>query len=366
MRIDPFGVEQWMNKWETRCAHNLAETCVESLTLAELSAMAGFDLSELAHLKMTYGEIRGSEPLRSAVAGLYADKGGEDVLVTHGTIGANHMVYQALIDPGDHVVSICPTYQQHVSIPRSLGAEVSELWLREADGWLPDLDALAGMVREGTKVIALTNPNNPTGALIGAEGLARIVEIARSVGAWVLCDEVYRGTERDVERPPSIADLYDKGISTAGMSKAFSLAGVRLGWIVGPADLLDACEIHRDYTTISVGLVDDWLATRALGVKDAIWARGREITTINLTALDGWLARNPLRFVRPPAGTVGLLAYESDEPSHALCERLLAETGVLLTPGSVMGMEGTLRIGFGNPVADFGDGLAAMDGWFGR
>ena len=366
MKIEPFGVEQWMNAWETRCAHNLAETCVESLTLAELADMAGFDLSELAGLKMTYGAIRGSEGLRTAVADLYAGKGPEGVLICHGTIGANHMVYQALIEPGDHVVSICPTYQQHVSIPRSLGAEVSELWLREADGWLPELDALAGVVRDGTRVIALTNPNNPTGALIGAEGLARIVEIARAAGAWVLCDEVYRGTERGVDRPPSIADLYEKGISTAGMSKALSLAGVRLGWIVGPQGLLEACEVHRDYTTISVGMVDDWLATRALGVKEAIWARGRAITSANLAALDDWLMRNPLRFVAPQAGTVGLLAYPGEEPSYALCERLLAETGVLLTPGSVMGMEGTLRIGFGNPVEEFAAGLSAMDGWFDR
>ena len=294
---------------------------------------------------------------------MYIGETEKNVLITHGTIGANHMVYQALVEPGDHVVAITPTYQQHTSIPVSMGAEVTELPLRETEQWLPDPDRLAELVRAGTKLIALTNPNNPTGALIDRAGLEQIAQAAERVGAWVLCDEVYRGTEREAERAPSIADIYDKGISTGSMSKAFSLAGLRPGWIVGPTDLLDACEVHRDYTTISVGMVDDYLARCALGVKDQMLARGRQITSANVAALDAWIIRQPLRYVRPPAGTTALLS--GVEHSYDLCERLLADTGVMLTPGAVMGMEGHLRIGLGNPVAEFAAGLDAMDGWFG-
>ncbi len=366
MKIEPFGVEQWMNAWETRCALNLAETCVESLTVEKLLRIAGRTQampSDLAAMKLTYGAIPGSERLRAAVARLFARQGAENVLITHGTIGANHMVYQTLVEPGDHVVAITPTYQQHTAIPASIGAAVTELPLREAEGWLPDLDRLAELVTPETKLIALTNPNNPTGARIGAEGLSRIAEIAD--GAWVLCDEVYRGTEQDGRITPSVADLYEKGLSTGSTSKAFSLAGLRLGWIVGPEAFLKEAEIHRDYTTISVGMIDDYFAAMALENAEAIFARGREITGTNLDALGAMVDRTEgLDWVRPEAGTTALLRCDLDMPSYALCEQLIAETGVMLTPGSVMGMEGYLRIGFGNPSDEFAEGLGRLEEWF--
>lgn len=255
-------------------------------------------------------------------------------------------------------MSIVPTYQQHTAIPRSLGADVAELHLRPEDGYLPDLGRLREMA-QGARLIALTNPNNPTGALIGPEGLAEIVAIAREAGAWLLADEVYRGTaQHDDGMGPSVADLYEKGISTAGMSKVFSLAGLRLGWIVGPEALLRAAEVHRDYSTISVGLIDDYFATMALENAGAVLARSRALTRGNLARLDEWIAGEPrVDWVRPAAGTTALLHYDMDIPSHDLCERLIREAGVMFTPGSAMGVEGTLRIGFANDSDALREGL---------
>ena len=268
MRIEPFGVEIWMNAWETKCEWNLAETCVESLSIGELLHLAGRnddDLSALLPMRMTYGAIEGSDRLRAAIAALYSRQQAENVIVTHGTIGANMLVHRALVSPGDRVVAVVPTYQQHTAIPASLGADVRHLTLRAEDGWLPDLDRLRALVVPGTRLIALTNPNNPTGALIPVAMLEEIAAIARASGAWVLCDEVYRGTDQDDPgQTASMADLYERGVSTAGMSKAFSLAGLRLGWIAGPRELLAAVSLHRDYDTISVGRIDDHFATLAL------------------------------------------------------------------------------------------------------
>lgn len=369
MRIEPFGVEQWMNKWETRCELNLAETCVHSLTLAELMQIAGKTQSmpgDLAAMQMTYGPITGSEPLRRAVSALFTAQGPENVLITHGTIGANHMVYQTLIGPGDHVIAITPTYQQHTSIPRSMGAEVSEVVLQEADAWLPDLDALAAAIRPETRLIALTNPNNPTGALMDAGMLSRLVDIARAHDLWILCDEVYRGTEQGATMP-SIADLYEKGISTGSTSKAFSLAGLRLGWIVGPHELLQAAEIHRDYTTISVGMVDDYFASMALEHAGAILGRSRDIVTTNLAILTDWVGNEPkARMVTPKAGTTALVAIEAGLPSYELCERLITDTGVMFTPGSVMGMEGYVRIGYACETDVLRAGLSRVSDWLSR
>lgn len=373
MKIEPFGVEQWMNAWETRCELNLAETCVASLTLAELMQMAGKTQampSDLGAMQMTYGEIRGSTRLRGFVAGLFADQQAENVLITHGTIGANHMVYQTLVGAGDHVVAITPTYQQHTAIPRSLGAEVSEVALSEAGEWLPDWDAVAAAVTPATKVIALTNPNNPTGALIDRGGLERVADIARSVGAWVLCDEVYRGTEQG-DAMASIVDVYDKGISTGSTSKAFSLAGLRLGWIVGPESLLDDCEIHRDYTTISVGMVDDYFAAMALEAKGAVLERSQAITRGNLATLDAWVQAEPkVRYVKPQAGTTAFVALDipqmQSKGSHEVCVDLLRETGVMFTPGSALGVEGYVRIGFACYPDTLKEGLSRVSEWLAR
>ena len=353
MYIEPFGVEIWMNEWETKCALNLAETCVDSLTIEELMAMAGKnsgDLSELAGLKMTYGDIRGSERLLSAISELYEARGPSQVIVTHGTIGANALVHKAMVSRGDRVVAVVPTYQQHYSIPESIGAEMHLLKLRQEDNWLPDLDALREMVVPGTRLVAINNPNNPTGALMDRAMLEEIAAIARQVGAYVLCDEVYRGTDQNGDgMTASIADVYEKGIATASMSKAFSLAGLRLGWIAAPDEVIEAVSIHRDYDTISVGRIDDHFACMALGCKDRILERAQKITRGNVAVLEDWIAGEPrMSWVKPKSGTTTLLRYDVDISSRDLCVALLQKTGVMFTPGSAFDMEGYVRIGFGN------------------
>lgn len=364
MNITPFAVEQWMNAYENKCRYNLAETCVASLTIAELLDLAGQRdsiLDELLPLKMTYGAIEGSERLRTAIAAYYRSQAFENILVTHGAAGANALVYQALVNAGDRVVTLVPTYQQHYSIPESLGADVQRLPLRPENGYLPDLDELRALVTPDTKIIAFSNPNNPTGSLMDQAMLEEIATIAASVGAYILSDEVYRGTTQvGDELTPSIADLYPLGISTGSMSKAFSLAGFRLGWICGPSEVLHAAELHRDYSTISVGILDDVFSSIALENKDKILARSRNLVRTNLAILDRWMqSENTLSYSKPDAGTITLLRYPYDIPSYDFCVRLLDETGVLLTPGSAFELEACVRIGYANSSRILEDGLAA-------
>ena len=363
MKITAFAVEQWMNAHETSCRYNLAETCVASYTLRELLDAVGAKetiLEQLLPLQMTYGAITGSERLRAAIAGLYAKRTPDDVLVTHGAIGANSLVYQGLIEPGDRVVSLVPNYQQHYSIPESLGADVRRLWLRPQNGYLPDLSELRQQVTPGTKVIAFSNPNNPTGSLMDRAMLEEVIRIADSVGAYVLSDEVYRGTTQvGDELTPSVADLYPKGISIGSMSKAFALAGFRLGWMCGPHEVLRAAEVHRDYNTISVGVVDDVLSSIALEHRETVLARSRAMVRQNLATLDRWIQEQGgvVSYVKPRAGTIALLQYSFDIPSRDFCVRLLEKTGVLFTPGSAFELEGCVRIGYANAPKILEDGL---------
>ena len=362
MKIREFGIEIWMNAHENDCVHNLAETCVDSLTveqLLEITNKKDCILEELLPLRLGYGDIEGSPRLRDNVAALYTKQTRDNVLITHGAIGANALVHQTLISRGDRTISVLPTYQQHYSIPESLGADVKILTLREENRFLPDLEELKQLATSKTQLIAINNPNNPTGSLMDEAFLQQVVDIARRCDAWILCDEVYRGIDQEGDGfTTSVADLYEKGISTGSMSKSFSLAGLRLGWIVGPVEFLHDVTIHRDYNTISVGVIDDYFATLALDHRDAILERSRLLTRANLKLLDAWVAKEPLiSYIKPRAASVALLKYDLDLSSREFCLKLLESKGVLFTPGSVMDMEGYVRIGFANNPRDMEVGL---------
>ncbi len=365
MDIKDFGVEIWMNEFETKCEFNLAETCVESLTLEQLVAFSGKNdavLSDLMSMKLTYGAIEGSDRLRDGICELYTTQKRENIVSTHGTIGANALIYETLVSPGDHTISVMPTYQQHYSIPQSYGADVSILHLREENAFLPDLDELKSQMRPDTKLIAINNPNNPTGSLMDEAMLKDIAEIARGCDSYVLCDEVYRGVDQQGDGfTASIADLYEKGISTAGFSKAFSLAGLRLGWIAAPEELIFAVSKHRDYNTISVGMIDDYFGCMALDARDKILVRSKAITRENLQILEDWVNQEPLiSFVKPKSATIALLKYDFDMPSRDFCVDLLQKTGVMFTPGSALDMEGYVRIGYANSRDVLTEGLARV------
>ncbi len=368
MHIKPFGIEMWMNEFEDHCKYNLAETCVKSMTIGELIEVSGKKTKlseELVNMKLTYGEITGSKQLRKNIASLYKNQTTENVMVTHGAIGANSLVYNTLISKGDKVVSVLPTYQQHYSIPESLGAELSILKLKPEHKFLPDINELKQLIKPDTKLIALTNPNNPTGSLMDEALLLEIVDIARTCDAYIICDEVYRGTnQNDPEYGTSIVDIYDKGISTGSMSKTYSLAGLRLGWITAAPDILKDVFIHRDYNTISVGVLDDYFALMALENREKIAIRNTAITRNNLQILDNWVKNERFfSYVKPNAGTTALLKYEFNIPSREFCIQILENTGVLFAPGSAMDMEGWVRIGYANDPKILTQGLTVLSAY---
>jgi aspartate/methionine/tyrosine aminotransferase len=195
--------------------------------------------------------------------------------------------------------------------------------------------------------------------------LESIAEIAHDIDAWLLCDEVYRGTDQEGSgMTESIADLYEKGISTAGMSKAFSLAGLRIGWLAGPTDVIEQVMIHRDYNTISVSMMDDHYAAMALENHQAILERSQRITRQNLAILTDWVENEPLiSWVRPRSGTTALLKFAVDMSSRDFCVQLLEETGVMFTPGSALNMEGHVRIGYANSSDVLRAGLDLVSGF---
>ncbi len=366
MHIEPFFVEQWMNAHETTATWNVAETCVHSLTFAELLDLSGDPDGVMRRLKKTwlgYGDITGSPRLRAAIAALYGERITADhVLTANGAIGANFLALYALVEPGTTVVSVQPTYQQLYSVPESLGAEVKVVRLREEDGYAPDVDAIRAAAGGRAGMIVLNNPNNPTGALIDAPLLREIVEVAREADAWLFCDEVYRKLEHaPATTAPSVADLYEKGVSSGSMSKSYSLAGLRTGWVAGPPEVIARCLDVRDYTTISGGVLDDALAAVALEHLDAVLARSLGIVRGNLEAVDAWIVGEPrLRYVRPRAGTIALVHYDLDLPSVDFCQGLFDHNGAFVMPGVAFGEEHAFRLGYACAREVLEGGLAAV------
>lgn len=366
MKIKPFAVEEWMNAWEVGAKYNIAETCVDSISMNELFELTGEDktefLNRLCARRLSYGDIEGLPEFRKGVCGLYKTLNIENIVPTHGASGANHHVFYSLISPGDRVVSIMPTYQQLYSIPESYGADVQILHLSKENNYLPDLEKLRRLVTPETKMICINNPNNPTGALMSEQLLREIVEIARSADAWILCDEVYRHLSQEDGWCPSIVDLYEKGISVSSMSKVFSLAGLRLGWIAThDMSVVKSCLSHRDYNLVSCGVFDEMLAAAALKHRDNLLERSRKIVQENLQILDDWVSSEPhVSYVKPKAGTTALVYYDLDISSYEFCEEMYKKTGAFVTPGDCFEVPHSMRIGYAYGKQDLIDGLKAI------
>ena len=366
MKIKPFAVEEWMNAYEEGARYNIAETCVDSVSMDELFQITGEDktafLQAFCARRLTYGDIVGSEALREGVCGLYKTMRPEEIVPTHGAAGANYHVFCSLVSAGDEVVSIMPTYQQLYSIPEAIGVKVKLMHLKQENGYLPDLSELRLLVTKNTKLICVNNPNNPTGALMSKELLEEIIAVAKSVDAYVLCDEVYRHLTQEDGWCESVADLYEKGISVSSMSKVFSLAGLRMGWIATHDEQARRAFLsHRDYNLISCGMFDDAVASLTLRHADALIRRNQAIVRENLAILDAWIAEHPhFYYTKPQAGTTALVYYDFDVSSYEFCKRLYDETGAFVTPGDCFEQPKSMRIGYACDKKTLEDGLAAL------
>lgn len=349
MKIDTFKIEEWMNLYCPSAKYDLTSTCIKPFSIREMLSYCNEDKPfEVLDSPLTYGEIHGSVRLKRAVKKLYTNLNLENITITHGAIGANQLIFEALLEKGDEVLCFAPIYQQHYAIPKSLGANVKLIFLKEENKWLPSLRELENNLTRKTKLICLNNPNNPTGAVIPDEMLERIAEIAQANNSWILSDEVYRGLNLTGNPySKSIADIYEKGISVGSMSKTYSLPGLRVGWVCGRADLINEINKHREYNTISISALDDYYSAIALENHEQIAFRNFRIMKENYEVLKNWL--NGEIYIKahlPQGGTTALLRYKKDIPSKILCRNFQSKTGVALLPGETMDMEGTVRIGY--------------------
>ncbi|MGB6716930.1 MAG: aminotransferase class I/II-fold pyridoxal phosphate-dependent enzyme [Candidatus Acidiferrales bacterium] len=366
MQIEAFELERWQSVWENRIELNIAESGVDPLSVRELVEDAA-DLERILDVRLGYAQTNGSEELRARIAALYPEAGIENVLLTCGGAEANYVVAWALIERGDEVVFMQPNYMQVAGLAKGFGADVKPWWLREELNWAPDADELAKLVTPRTKIIAVCNPSNPTGAVLSEATMNAICAAAGKVGAWILADEVYRGAEFDGKTTPSFWGRYERALCTAGLSKAYGLPGLRTGWVVAREEMAEKLWGYHDYTSIGPTMLTDRIASLALEPQRhaRLLERTRRILRENYPLVSEWLSGHKDMFshVPPRAGAIAWLGLREKWNASQVAEELRAKKGVLLVPGEQFAMPGYLRIGFGEGRGKLGIALGRFDEW---
>jgi len=365
MRVEQFAMERMQSTWENHVDVNLSESGVHPMTPRELLQDTGLDA--VLDQPLVYTQSNGTPELRALIAGLYPESTPDHVQVTNGGSEAHYISVWRLVEPGDEVVMLVPNYMQTWGLVRAFGGTIREWPLiedRAARRWRPDLEALATLVTDKTRLILICTPNNPTGATLTTEELDEIARIAARHGAWVLSDEVYRGAELGDTETPTMWGRYERTIITSGLSKAYGLPGLRIGWIVAPPSLVASTWAYHDYTTIAPGALSDRLARVALAPerRATILERTRRIVRENLPLIEEWLhGHDPMfSWIPPQAGAIVYVRYNYTINSTELATRLRNEKSVLVVPGDHFGMDGYLRLGFGERPDYLRQGLARL------
>ncbi len=365
MKINPFRMERWQSTWENRVQFNLSESGVHPMTPMELFELADADTGEFLSQRLVYNQSNGTEELRESIAAIYPGATVDNILVSNGGSEANYVTTWKLLEPDDVVVMQAPNYMQMWGTAETFAREVRAFHLQEARGWAPNLDELDDQVDDSVKLIIVTNPNNPTGAILTELEIDRIVAIAERAGAWIIADEIYAGAELDGSWSPTFWGRYDKLVITAGLSKAYGLPGLRLGWAVGPADFIGDLWSYKDYTSIAPGTLSDLCGRVALApeTRQRIYQRTRRILSENLAPLADWLTERAdiFQYLPPRAGAICYIRYDLDIGSSALAQRLKDECSVLIVPGDHFNMDGYMRIGFGIPKPELIEALERVE-----
>ena len=351
MKFEEFELERNQSLFEHEVDYNLSESGLHPLPLK--SILTEDEQQELLETELIYGYTTGTPMLREKIADLYTGADFDNVLATSGSAEANFVAVMTLLEPGDELIYMVPNYLQIRGIARSFGITVKELPLREELGWQWDMKELESMISSKTKMIGVCHPNNPTGSIVSKENMGKIIDIASGNDCWILSDEVYRGAELNGIESPSFYGNYEKTIVNAGLSKAYRLPGLRIGWTVGPKDYIKKAWAFHDYTSISIAYHSDWVASRILDTKRRkhILDGTKQHLNQNMNTLVEWIdtCNGKLSLSPPQAGAIAFVRIKMDIPSQDLTYHIRDNFSVLLTAGKWFGLEGFLRFGYGPP-----------------
>jgi aspartate/methionine/tyrosine aminotransferase len=349
----PFKLERYFDRYEFNVPYLLSPSDCESLTLSELLSLAGSQARDLwDSLSLGYTEAAGHQLLRQKIASLHANANSSNVLILTPEEGI-FITMHTLLSPGDEVICISPAYQSLHEVARSIGCRVIPWTLSPSStGWSLDLDQLAGIVSDKTRLMVINFPHNPTGYLPSKSVLESVIALARERRVYVFSDEMYRLLEYDAQqRLPAVSDIYERGISLSGMSKSLAMPGLRIGWLVtSDKDLRDRWIAFKDYTTICNSAPSEILALMGLNAMDQILYRNLIIIQGNLAVAQQFFANHTDTFewFPPLAGSVAFPRWIGSGTIDELCQDLVDQQGVMVVPGSLFDVHGGhFRLGLG-------------------
>lgn len=366
MSFTPFDLEYTQSLWEQKVDINLTESGVHPIRLDELLGGDESMFSELLATEINYPHVNGNPLLRESIAELYDGAVTKNVLVTVGAAEANNIIMQTLMEPGDELLTQSPTYKQVWGLADNSEHVVKSFRMQADQEWALDIDELNAGVTDKTRIIAIVNPNNPTGHIMTDAEMDAVVAAADRVGAWILADEVYRGAERlQVEETQSFFGRYDKVLAVGSMSKAYGLPGLRVGWIVGPPKTVDDLWRRHEYTTITASMLSNILATHALSpdIRPRLLKRTRTYIRNGFPVLEKWMNSQEglFSYTPPQASAVTFIRYHLDINSTDLMEKLCREASVFVGAGDSFGMDHHLRVAFGQERAVLEDAFRRIE-----
>ena len=363
-KIPLFEMERYQSKYWHVVAHDLSESGVLPMTIRDLLGPVA-DAEAFLATGLGYPLSEGAHASREAIADWYPGASADNVTMMNGGSEANMLSLWSLLRSEDRLAFMVPNYCQGLGLGGVFGTAVDTFGLvPDGERWALDLDSLDDAVGKRTRAIMVCNPNNPTGAVLTEGEMEAVIEVAARAGAWIIADEIYRGAEVDTDvTSPTFWGRYERVVVTSGLSKAFAMPGLRIGWAVAPTKIVERIWRRHDYTTLTPGIISDQLAGWAMqpAIREAILGRTRAIIRANLPPLEVWLASQPaLRYRRPAAGAIAFAEVDLPITSRELVERVREERSVLLVPGEMFGIDNGIRIGFGYHMDDTLQGLALV------
>ena len=350
MKLEPFLLDHWLNKYQSstsRIQFHLGSSTGPPWTVKELLSLIPSDEQQkLLDMYLLYSESQGADELREAI-GEMEGVPAEDVLVLTGASEALLILFFIGAEPGDNVIVPLPCFPTMAALPRSFGIETRRYHLRPERQYRIDLDEIAALVDARTRVLLVNSPHNPTGSTLTDEDIDSLYDLAQAKGIQFVCDQVYHPIYRG--RATASATRLPNATVLGDLSKALSLSGLRIGWIVErDRERMAAYVNARQYFTITNSPLTESLATIAVRNRSAIWQRTFEVASANLKLLDQFFAESAavLSWVRPAGGMTAFPWVNSGVNSRSFCEELAAQ-GVLLAPGDCFEMPSHFRLGFG-------------------
>jgi aspartate/methionine/tyrosine aminotransferase len=359
MRIEIFEMERMQSTYEFQVDYDMSESGIHPVSLNELIQMC-FDLDSVLDMPLGYSQSDGTPQVKDLLTAIYPGAAHANIEVTNGTSEANYLIALSQIAPGDEVAFQVPNYMQLFGVSKSLGAKVNPFGLQSASNWATDWEAFEAAVNPKTRLVYISNPNNPTGAVLSPAAMQRIVARCEQMDAFLIADEVYIGAEHGDQRTPSFWGMSDKVIVTSGLSKAYGIPGLRVGWIIGPPALVAQCWSQHDYITIGPNKLSDRLTRVAIQEKNRaqLYARTRAILEENRPLLEAWVKGIPqVSYVPSPAGAFTLLKLNTDTADVDIVKSCLDTQSTLMVPGTHFGTPGYLRVWFGGQADYIGEGF---------